>query len=227
MSRTSCRAAMLEIDGLTSHYGRIQALTGISLRVPVGQLVSLVGANGAGKTTLLRSISGVQPLSGGTMRYQGEDLTRLSPDARVARGIAQVPEGRQIWGPMSVEDNLLLGAYTHGRGPETSKYMGHMYELFPVLEERRRQAAGNLSGGQQQMLAIARAMMARRKLLLLSQYIQMTSAAGLAVLIWMGWIEVWHILAAALLTGLGLRPAASGDNWLNEIYRQTIRGEWL
>ena len=103
---------VLQIQGLHSHYGPIQALHGIDIEVRQGQLVALVGANGAGKTTLLRAISGVQPVSGGTIRFGGADITRMSADQRVRAGICQVPEGRQVFGPMSVEDNLRLGAYT-------------------------------------------------------------------------------------------------------------------
>lgn len=161
---------MLEISGLTSHYGRIQALKGIDLTVGEGELVALVGGNGAGKTTLLRTISGVQPASGGAVRFRGREITRLAADRRVGLGIAQVPEGRQVFGPMSVEDNLRLGGITRTDGATAvAQDLERMYGLFPILKERRRQAAGTLSGGQQQMLAMARAMMARPQLLLLDE----------------------------------------------------------
>lgn len=161
---------MLEISGLTSHYGRIQALKGIDLTVGEGELVALVGGNGAGKTTLLRTISGVQPASGGAVRFRGREITRLAADRRVGLGIAQVPEGRQVFGPMSVEDNLRLGGITRTDGAAAvAQDLERMYGLFPILKERRRQAAGTLSGGQQQMLAMARAMMARPQLLLLDE----------------------------------------------------------
>lgn len=156
---------MLEIANLSSCYGRIPALAGVSLDVRSGELVALVGANGAGKTTLLRTISGVQPASGGSIRFDGQDLARLPARARVQLGIVQVPEGRQVFGPMSVEDNLRLGAFA--RGSDT--HLEPVLELFPVLAEKRREAAGNLSGGQQQMLAIGRALMARPRLLLLDE----------------------------------------------------------
>ncbi len=159
---------LLEIKGLSSHYGRIQALDGIEIAVDSGELVALVGANGAGKTTLLRTLSGVQPASGGRILFEGRDITRLSPNARVRLGIAQVPEGRQVFGPMSVEDNLRLGAFTR-RAAEAEETLAAMYEMFPMLADKRRQAAGTLSGGQQQMLAIARALMARPRLLLLDE----------------------------------------------------------
>jgi branched-chain amino acid transport system ATP-binding protein len=156
---------MLEISHLSSCYGRIPALAGVSLEVHSGELVALVGANGAGKTTLLRTISGVQPASGGSIRFEGTDLARLPARARVQLGIVQVPEGRQVFGPMSVEDNLRLGAFARG----SDAHLGPVLELFPVLAEKRREAAGNLSGGQQQMLAIGRALMARPRLLLLDE----------------------------------------------------------
>ncbi|MDB6000519.1 MAG: transporter ATP-binding protein [Rhizobacter sp.] len=161
-------APMLEVSGLVSGYGRIQALHGIDLQVGRGQLVALVGANGAGKTTLLRAISGVQPVSAGALRFQGLDVLRLSADARVKAGICQVPEGRQVFGPMTVEDNLRLGAITR-RGSEIDDDMAAMLALFPVLKTRFRSAAGTLSGGQQQMLAMARALMGRPRLLLLDE----------------------------------------------------------
>ena len=159
---------LLEIRDVSSHYGRILALKGIDLAVAEGELVALVGANGAGKTTLLRCLSGVQPLTGGTIRFDGSDITRLSAQRRVATGIAQVPEGRQVFGPLSVEDNLLLGGYRR-RGGDVAADLDRMYALFPILRDKRGQAAGTLSGGQQQMLAIARALMSHPRLLLLDE----------------------------------------------------------
>jgi len=159
---------LLEICGLSSHYGRIQALDDISVTVEQGELVALVGANGAGKTTLLRCLSGVQPISGGSIRFDGADITRAAPEKRVALGIAQVPEGRQVFGPMSVEDNLRLGAYLR-QGRQVADDLERMYALFPVLFKKRELPAGTLSGGQQQMLAIARALMSRPRLLLLDE----------------------------------------------------------
>nr|WP_173981328.1 ABC transporter ATP-binding protein [Magnetospirillum sp. UT-4] len=159
---------MLEINGLVSHYGRIQALKGIDLAIAEGELVALVGANGAGKTTLLRCLSGVQPVTGGGIRFEGADLTRLPAERRVQLGIAQVPEGRQVFGPLSVEDNLRLGAYRR-KGPDVAADLDRMYAMFPILKEKRALPAGTLSGGQQQMLAIARALMSHPRLLLLDE----------------------------------------------------------
>ena len=165
---TSARPKVLEVRALTSHYGRIQALKGIDLDVYEGQLVALVGANGAGKTTLLRTLSGVQPASSGEIVYRGANIMRQRPDARVRAGICQVPEGRQVFGPLAIEDNLLLGAYTRPKG-ELAEDLDKAYTLFPILKEKRALPAGTLSGGQQQMLAMARALMARPKLLLLDE----------------------------------------------------------
>jgi branched-chain amino acid transport system ATP-binding protein len=159
---------VLQIQALHSHYGPIQALHGIDIEVREGQLVALVGANGAGKTTLLRAISGVQPVSAGAIRFGGVDITRASADQRVRSGICQVPEGRQVFGPMSVEDNLRLGAYTRPKS-ELAGDLDRVFALFPVLKEKRLLTAGMLSGGQQQMLAMARALMGHPKLLLLDE----------------------------------------------------------
>lgn len=159
---------LLDVTGLRSAYGRIEALHGVSVSVRAGEIVALVGGNGAGKTTLLRTLSGVQPMTGGEIRFQGRDISRLSPHARVSAGIAQVPEGRQIFAPLAIEDNLRLGAYLR-KDAEIADDLEHVYSLFPVLKERRRTPAGGLSGGQQQMLAIGRALMSRPKLLLLDE----------------------------------------------------------
>jgi branched-chain amino acid transport system ATP-binding protein len=156
---------MLEVDRLDSRYGRIPALSGVSLAVGAGELVALVGANGAGKTTLLRAISGVQPAFGGSIRFDGEDLASMHAQKRVKLGIVQVPEGRQVFAPMSVEDNLQLGAFARG----ARDGLARIFSIFPVLAEKRRALAGNLSGGQQQMLAIGRALMAEPRLLLLDE----------------------------------------------------------
>lgn len=160
---------LLRIRGLHTRYGAVTALRDIDLDVVEGELVALVGANGAGKTTLLNTLSGIQPHSQGEIHFDGADIGRLKSQKRVARGITQVPEGRQVFGPMSVADNLALGAYTRGTGAAVDRDLEWIYGLFPILAEKRRQAAGNLSGGQQQMLAIGRALMARPRLLLLDE----------------------------------------------------------
>ncbi|MEZ5839395.1 MAG: ABC transporter ATP-binding protein [Hyphomicrobiales bacterium] len=159
---------MLTIENLTSGYGRIEAVKGVDLEVKKGEIVTLVGANGAGKTTLLRAISGVQPITGGRVVFEGEDISRLKPHDRVARAIAQVPEGRQVFSPLTIEDNLRLGAYRRNRR-NTERYLERVFGIFPVLKARRNSLAGGLSGGQQQMLAIGRALMCGPKLLLLDE----------------------------------------------------------
>ncbi len=159
---------MLEVSGLESRYGRIPALRGLDLRIGKRELVALVGANGAGKTTLLRALSGVQPVSAGRVLFDGADITTATPDQRVRLGIVQVPEGRQVFAPLSVADNLRLGAFLRGKA-EAERASESVYALFPALRDKRSQQAGTLSGGQQQMLAIGRGLMAAPKLLLLDE----------------------------------------------------------
>ena len=158
---------MLRTLKLEAHYGRIPALKGVDLEVNAGELVALVGGNGAGKTTLLRAISGVQA-SFGRILFEGNDISGFPPERRVALGIIQVPEGRQVFGPLAIEDNLRLGAWRRGR-KNARRTLERVYAMFPVLAERRSEPAGTLSGGQQQMLAIGRALMAEPRLLLLDE----------------------------------------------------------
>src|SRR4051812_13485438 len=171
------RWRLLDIESLCSRYGRIEVLHGASLSVTTGEIVTLVGSNGAGKTTLLRAISGVQPVSSGSIRFNGQPIHHLPAHLRVTRGIAQVPEGRQVFAPLSVEDNLKLGAWTR-KDSEIAADIDGVYGTFPILREKRSVAAGSLSGGQQQMLALGRALMARPKLMLLDE-----PSMGLAPLI--------------------------------------------
>ena len=159
---------MLDVLDLHSAYGRIEVLHGVSLAINAGEVVALIGANGAGKTTLLRALSGVQPVSSGEIRLLGERIEALAPHRRVQRGMTQSPEGRQVFGPLSVDDNLRLGAYMRRDG-EIEADRDRVFAMFPVLAEKRHLAAGGLSGGQQQMLAIGRALMGRPKLLLLDE----------------------------------------------------------
>ncbi|MDD2547154.1 MAG: ABC transporter ATP-binding protein [Burkholderiaceae bacterium] len=159
---------LLQVRGLESSYGRIQALKGLDLEIHPGETVALVGANGAGKTTFLRTLSGVQPMGRGQIHWNGQDISRLRSDQRMRQGICQSPEGRQVFGPLSIEDNLRLGAYTRPR-QEVPGALDQVYALFPILQEKRRLPAGTLSGGQQQMLAIGRALMGRPRLLLLDE----------------------------------------------------------
>lgn len=160
--------ALLRVRDMVSAYGRIKALKGIALEINRGETVALIGANGAGKTTFLRTLSGVQPMAAGTVAFDGEDISRLRADQRVARGICQCPEGRMVFGPLSIEDNIRLGAYKR-KDAEIGDDIEKVYAMFPILKQKRHLPAGSLSGGQQQMLAMGRALMGRPKLLLLDE----------------------------------------------------------
>src|SRR4051812_11394822 len=146
---------MLRVENVASSYGRIAVLREVSLDVAKGEMIALIGSNGAGKTTLLRAISGVQPIGSGAISFDGRPIDRLSAHARVRAGIVQVPEGRQVFAPLPVADNLRLGAWTR-RDAEINHDLEEVYTTFPALAEKRRIAAAALSGGQQQMLAIGR-----------------------------------------------------------------------
>ena len=159
---------LLELEDVSVHYGKIEALRGISLSVEEGEIVTLIGANGAGKTTTLKTISGLRPVSSGRIRFNGQDITGKSPHSLVRLGLCQAPEGRGIFPGMTVIENLEMGAYTHKGRPPASD-LERVYELFPRLRERRDQYGGTLSGGEQQMLAIGRALMAKPKVLLLDE----------------------------------------------------------
>ncbi|MGO4908806.1 ABC transporter ATP-binding protein [Pseudorhodobacter sp. W20_MBD10_FR17] len=159
---------MLTVEGLRSRYGRIEVLHGIDLTVNSGEIVTVVGANGAGKTTLLRCLSGVQPVSGGSITFRGDAITTVPGYKRLRRGLAQSPEGRQIFTNLTVEENLRLGAFLFS-DERVDRDMEDAFQMFPILKEKRNLAAGGLSGGQQQMLAIARALMGRPSCLLLDE----------------------------------------------------------
>ena len=161
--------ALLVLESVHAGYGEFQALFGITLEVPEGTVISLIGANGAGKTTTLRVISGLLRPKGGAVRFRGEDISRVKPYEMVERGISHVPEGRQLFPHMSVEENLALGAYVPRCRPRLKQLIAEQFELFPKLAERRKQIAGTLSGGEQQMVAIARGLMAQPSLLLLDE----------------------------------------------------------
>jgi branched-chain amino acid transport system ATP-binding protein len=160
---------LLELDNITLLYGRIQALHGISLQVDEGEIVALIGANGAGKSTTMRAISGLRPVAAGSIRFNGEDITRLRADLRVVRGLCQSPEGRGIFPGMTVLENLDMGAYTRRDRAGIAADLERVLALFPRLAERAKQPGGTLSGGEQQMLAVGRALMSRPKLLLLDE----------------------------------------------------------
>jgi branched-chain amino acid transport system ATP-binding protein len=159
---------MLQVEGLCTFYGRVSVLKDVNLDVRQGEIVALLGANGAGKTTMLHTLSGLHPAASGSIHFQGAPLDKVKAHLRVARGIAHSPEGRQVFKPLSVEDNLRLGAYRRRDGDIASD-TEMVYAMFPVLGQMRKRVASDLSGGQQQMLAIGRALMGKPRLLLLDE----------------------------------------------------------
>ena len=160
---------MLELQSIESYYGKIQALKGITLEVPAGGIVTILGANGAGKTTALRTISGLIQAARGQILFQGEAIHKAPPHKIVRLGICQVPEGRDIFMGLTVRENLQMGAFTRKETKEVQQNLDRIYESFPILKDRIRQQAGTLSGGEQQMLAIARGLMSKPKLMLLDE----------------------------------------------------------
>ena len=163
---------MLRIEGLNASYGSIRVLKDISIQVPVGKVVSIIGANGAGKSTLLKSISGIMKINGGSILYKEQNIAGMPANRIVRLGISQVPEGRQIFAHLTVRDNINLGAYHYFKRSnrlEIKERIERVYQMFPILEKRSKQIAGTLSGGEQQMLAIGRALMGRPELLLLDE----------------------------------------------------------
>jgi branched-chain amino acid transport system ATP-binding protein len=191
--------AILQVAGLSVRYGKVEALHDGKLTVGAGQIVSVIGPNGAGKSTLLNAIMGALPSIGyakGTVLYQGEDVSTLPIEKRVSRGMCLVPEKRELFASMTVEDNLVLGAYRRKRAGERNflDQLDHVFDLFPRLQERRKQAAGTLSGGERQMLAVGRALMGKPDLLMLDE-----PSLGLAPLIVK---EIFHIISALRQTGV-------------------------
>ena len=160
---------MLEIEGLDCRYGKVSAVRDLTLEVREGELVTLIGANGAGKTSTLKAISGILPPAAGRITFDGEDITRASARAILAKGIAHCPEGRHVFPYMSVQENLDMGCYLRRDPAGIAQDLRKIFDRFPVLEERRRQMAGTLSGGEQQMLAIGRALMSRPRLMLFDE----------------------------------------------------------
>ena len=160
---------MLQIKNIKTFYGKIEALKGISFNINKGEIVSLIGANGAGKTTTLLSISGIINVKEGEILFKGENITKLTPDKIVLKGISQVPEGRRVFPFLTVKENLTLGAYLRKDKDGIEEDLEKNFKLFPILKERYNQDAGTLSGGEQQMLAIARALMSRPEVLLLDE----------------------------------------------------------
>ena len=194
-SPSPVRCDFLAAENVDAFYGRLHVLKDVSLQVGEGRLVTLIGANGAGKTTFLKVISGLLACRSGAIRLRGTDIGRLSSDKRVRAGVSQAPENRQIFGSLTVEDNLLLGGYTRTEA-ERRESMVEVFRLFPILEERRQHLALTLSGGQQQMLAIGRALMSRPQLLLLDE-----PSMGLAPLLV---AEVFAIISHLRARGLSI-----------------------
>ena len=188
-------APLLALDGLKVAYGGIQAVKGIDLVVGKGELVCLIGANGAGKTTTLKGVTGLQPVSGGTVRYDGEDVTGARAFELVRKGLAMVPEGRGVFGALTIEENLAMGAYVRNDRDGIRSDVERVFALFPRLRERRRQTAGTLSGGEQQMLAMGRSLMSRPKLLLLDE-----PSMGLAPLMVQKVFETIHAVSGEGVT---------------------------
>ncbi|MBD3763202.1 MAG: ABC transporter ATP-binding protein [Rhodobacterales bacterium] len=195
---------MLLVEGLRARYGRIEVLHGIDLAVTSGEIVAVIGANGAGKTTLLRCLSGVHPASAGAITFRGEPLAGVPPWRRVGRGLAQSPEGRQIFTNLTVEENLRLGAYLFA-DDRVDKDMEDAFAMFPILRQKRNLAAGGLSGGQQQMLAMARALMGRPSCLLLDE-----PSMGLAPIVVAQIFDVVRGLKALAVTVLLVEQNAFG-----------------
>ncbi|MDR5755504.1 ABC transporter ATP-binding protein [Caballeronia sp. LZ035] len=190
---------ILQVDGLSVRYGKVEALHDGKLTVGAGQIVSVIGPNGAGKSTLLNAIMGALPSSGhakGSVRYLGEEVSALAIERRVSRGMCLVPEKRELFSTMAVEDNLILGAYRRKRAGDRNflDQIDEVYRLFPRLKERRKQAAGTLSGGERQMLAVGRALMGKPQLLMLDE-----PSLGLAPLIVK---EIFHIISALRESGV-------------------------
>lgn len=198
---TAARPPILDVRELHVSYGKVEALHGVSLRVGAGQIVTVIGPNGAGKSTMLNAIAGALPVTGhlhGAISLGGEDMSGVPIEARVARGMSLVPEKRELFASMSVEDNLLLGSYRRyrAREPHYQDQIGIVFDLFPRLKERARQDAGTLSGGERQMLAVGRALMAKPQLLMLDE-----PSLGLAPLIVK---EIFHIIVRLKETGVAI-----------------------
>lgn len=233
---------MLEVDAISAGYGRIEVLRKVSLSVPEGAVVGVLGANGAGKTTLARTLSGLTQLKQGDIRFEGESLRRLKPEQIVSRGIIHVPQGRMLFPDLTVEENLEMGAYRSAAQRFINASRGRVYDYFPILSERRRQLAGVLSGGQQQMLAIGRALMARPRLLILDEpslglapliirdifeVIRMINSEGVSILV--AEQNAKQVLKTAgtvhvLETGEIAITGSSDDPGLNDLIRRTYLG---
>jgi len=220
------RHPLLELKGLHVAYGGIHAVKGIDLTVEQGELVCLIGANGAGKTTTLKGITGLQPVKSGTIHYDGEDVTGKPAFQLVRKGLCMVPEGRGVFGALTIEENLAMGAYARNDRAAIEQDVERVFGLFPRLKERRKQTAGTLSGGEQQMLAMGRAMMSRPKLLLLDE-----PSMGLAPLMVQKVFETVLAIAEEGVTILLIEQNAklalevSGRGYVMESGKITLHGD--
>lgn len=206
--------ALLDVQGLVSGYGAVVAVHGIDLTASEGAVTAIVGSNGAGKSTTLRAISGLLPARAGTIRFDGEDVTHLSTDQRVDRGIVMVPEGRLIFSQMSVEENLRIGAFAPRGRSRRTETLATVYALFPRLAERRGQMGGTLSGGEQQMLALGRGLMARPKVLLLDE-----PTLGLAPLMA---VQIFEAIATLVADGVTILLSEQNVGMSLEISRSAF-----
>lgn len=187
---------LLSIDNVSAGYGDLKVLFDVSIHVDKGEVVSLVGPNGAGKTTLLNIISGFVPITGGTVKYNGQELTKVKTSKRAEMGIAHIPQGRGILDTLTVKENLILGAYNKKSKPNLEKNLKAQFKQFPILDERQNQLAGSLSGGQQQMLSIARALMQEPDLLILDE-----PSLGLAPIVVK---DMFKIISEVAKQGMGI-----------------------
>ena len=196
--------SLLQVTDLKVNFGGIEALKGISFQVEQGQVVTLIGANGAGKSTTLRAISSLVNVSGGSIFYEGRDITRLDPQKVVEQGIAMVPEGRRVFSNLTVMENLRIGAYLRKDKEAIEKDIQHVYDLFPRLRERSWQLAGTLSGGEQQMLAVGRGLMSRPKILMMDE-----PSLGLAPMVVQDIFKIIHTLNKEGMTVLLIEQNAN------------------
>jgi len=218
MSDPRSQDCLLDVESLDVAYGAIQVVWGVSLRVRRKGVVSLIGPNGAGKTTVLKALAGLLPARKGKIRFDGQDLTSEPPHRRVLHHLALVPEGRQLWPRMTVEENLLMGAFPKNVRPKAHQNLERIYVLFPRLKERNKQLCGTLSGGEQQMCAIGRGLMAEPLLLLLDE-----PSLGLAPIMV---DQVFELIARIAAEGVTILLAAQNASYALQISQYTYVMEW-
>jgi branched-chain amino acid transport system ATP-binding protein len=218
MTHGRAHDCLLSVENIGVSYGPIQVVWGVNLRVRRGEVVSVIGPNGAGKTTTLRAIAGLLPARGGRITFDGIDVTREPASLRVRRHLSLIPEGRQLWGRMTVEENLLMGAFPGPLRRHAHASLERIYEQFPILKERRKQMAGTLSGGEQQMCAVGRGLMAEPLLLLLDE-----PSLGLAPIMV---DQVFELIRRIAEAGVTILLAAQNANHAMRISQYTYVMEW-